>query len=215
MELPTKKRSKPYFWATSISNLLGEAKQCKYSVWLSANYEFEKTSSDSDFSSHDEMVKNRTRQYRGQGIKVYVEEQNSFHIPGKIATVGGRPDLVVLEGDRIIIEDCKSGKRKNAHRFQVLIYMLLYRFSPLGKQLCSDRVPTGRLVYSDEAIDILPTELDEQFKNSFSQMISMLCASTHPPKIPSFYECKYCNIPNQFCSERKVIEEPTENNDLF
>ena len=125
MKLPTQKRLKPYFWVTSISNLLGEAKQCKYSTWLSANYEFQKLSSNGDFSAHDEMVATRARQYKDENYVVYVEEENTFHLQGKMATVGGRPDLVVLEGDSIVIEDCKSGKQKKVHRFQVLIYMLL------------------------------------------------------------------------------------------
>ncbi len=32
MKLPTKKYSKPYLWIASIANLLGEDKQCRYSV---------------------------------------------------------------------------------------------------------------------------------------------------------------------------------------
>ncbi len=125
MKLPTQKRLKPYFWVTSISNLLGEAKQCKYSTWLSANYEFQKLSSNGDFSAHDEMVKTRARQHKNQNYEFYVEEENTFHLSGKMATVGGRPDLVVIEGNSIVIEDCKSGKPKKAHRFQVLIYISL------------------------------------------------------------------------------------------
>ena len=215
MQLPTKKRSKPYFWATSISNLLGGDKQCKYSTWLSGNYQFQKLSSDGDFFAHDEMVKTRARQHRNQGFDVYVERQNSFNVPGKIATVGGRPDLVIVEDDRIIIEDCKSGKQKKAHRFQVLIYMLLYRLSPIGKKLCGDRIPKGRLVYHDEIIEILPNELDKEFVDMFSHLVAVLCASTKPSTIPSFYECSYCNIPDCYCPERKAIEESQENHDIF
>ena len=215
MQLPTKKRSKPYFWATSISNLLGEDKQCKYSTWLSGNYQFQKLSSDGDFSAHDEMVRTRARQHKNQNYVVYVEEENTFHLPGRMATIGGRPDLIVVEGDSVVIEDCKSGKQKKAHRFQVLIYMLLYRLSPIGKKLCGDRIPKGRLVYHDEIIEILPNEIDKEFKDMFSHLVAVLCASTKPSTIPSFYECSYCNIPDCYCPERKAIEEPEENHDLF
>lgn len=215
MQLPTKKRSKPYFCSPSISNLLGEDKQCKYSTWLSGNYQFQKLSSDGDFSAHDEMVRTRARQHKNQNYVVYVEEENTFHLPGRMATIGGRPDLIVVEGDSVVIEDCKSGKQKKAHRFQVLIYMLLYRLSPIGKKLCGDRIPKGRLVYYDEIIEILPNEIDKEFKDMFSHLVAVLCASTKPSTIPSFYECSYCNIPDCYCPERKAIEEPQENHDLF
>ncbi len=215
MILPTKKRQDRYLWVTSISNLLGGAKKCMYSTWLSANYEFQKLSSDGDFSAHDEMIRTRAKQYSEQGLNVYVEDENAFNIQGRMATIGGRPDLVIEEGNRIIIEDCKSGKQKKAHRFQVLIYMLLYRLSPMGKKLCGDRIPTGRLVYQDEIIDISPTELNEEFKGLFRHLVAMLCAPTQPTITPSFYECSYCNVPDCFCLERKAIEEPQDNHDLF
>ena len=215
MILPTQKRSKPYFWVTSLSNLLGGDKKCLFSLWLTGNYEVQKRSSNGDFSAHDEMVKTRARQYKDRNYVVYVEEENTFHLPGRMATVGGRPDLVVIEDDSIVIEDCKSGKQKKTHRFQVLIYMLLYRLSETGQKICGDRIPKGRLVYHDETIEILPNELDKEFRDMFSHLVAVLCASTKPSTIPSFYECSYCNIPDCYCPERKAIEEPQENHDLF
>ena len=38
-----KKRPKPYIWVTWLSSVMGEDKQCKYTAWFSAHYQFEKT----------------------------------------------------------------------------------------------------------------------------------------------------------------------------
>ena len=207
-----KKRSKPYIWVTWLSSLMGEEKQCKYTSWFSAHYQFKKSPSDFDCSAHDKMVSRRTLQHEAKGLAVYVEDDNSFTINGKTCDIGGKPDIVV-EDDQPIIEDCKSGKRKAAHRMQVLIYMFLYPLSTKGKRICQGQIPRGRLIYPDGVVEIASSEVNEQFKEFFRQTIALISSPTPPSQAPSRWECRYCNIPS--CSARIDSDTNTDDHDFF
>lgn len=210
-----KKRSKTYIWVTWLSSLMGEDKQCKYTAWLSANYQFPKRDLDFDSSAHDEMVRQRAIQHKNQGFAAYIEDDNSFTINGKTCDIGGKPDIVVNENGQLIIEDCKSGKRKTSHRMQVLIYMLLFPLSPQGKRLCQGETPSGRLVYPDGVVEISPSEVDTQFQGFFRQTVAITSSPTPPPQTPSCWECRYCNIPSTYCPVKIDKEADTGNHDLF
>ncbi|MBW4598532.1 MAG: PD-(D/E)XK nuclease family protein [Calothrix sp. FI2-JRJ7] len=212
---PAKKRSKPYIWVTWISSLMGEEKQCKFTAWSHAHYKFPKQLSDFDSRTHDDMVRQRAAQHKSQGFAVYVEDNNSFNINGKTCDIGGRPDIVVIENGQPIIEDCKSGKRKTAHRMQVLIYMLLFPLSPIGKRLCQGHTPAGRLVYPDSIVEISPSEINARFKEFFRQTVAIISSSTPPPQVPSFWECRYCNVLGGYCPAKVDPEADTDNHDLF
>lgn len=214
MTQPTKKRSKPYIWLTWISSLMGEEKQCKYTAWFCAHYQFAKAPSDYDSSAHNEMVSQRAMQHKAQGFPVYVEDDNSFIIKGRSCNIGGKPDIV-LEDGQPIIEDCKLGDRKDSHRIQVLIYMLLFPLSPTGKLLCQSQIPVGRLVYPNSIMEISPSEVDEQFKEFFRQTIAIISSPTPPSQTPSRWECRYCNIPSACCPARIDLEANTGDHDLF
>lgn len=210
-----KKRSKPYIWVTWLSSLMGEEKQCKHTAWFLAHYQFPKLPSDFDSSAHDEMVIQRAMKHQAQGSAVYVEDDNSFTINGKTCDIGGKPDIVVIENGQLIIEDCKSGKRKAAHRMQVLIYMLLFPLSPQGQRLCQSHPPAGRLVYPDDIVEIYPSEVDSQFKEFFRQTVAIISGATPPPQAPSHWECRYCNVPGAYCPTRIDLDADTGNHDFF
>lgn len=212
MTQPAKERSKPYIWVTWLSSLMGEEKQCKYTAWFSAHYQFKKPPSDFDSSAHDKMVSQRAIQHEVQGLAVYVEDDNSFTINGKTCDIGGKPDIVVEDGQPII-EDCKSGKRKAAHRLQVLIYMMLYPLSTPGKSICHGQIPAGRLVYPDGEVEIPSSEVNDQFKEFFRQTVARISSPTPPSQNPSRWECYYCNIPG--CSARINSETETGDHDFF
>lgn len=214
MTKPAKKRQKPYIWPTWVASLMGDDKLCKYTAWLCANYLFDKLPSDYDSSAHDEMVNQRAMEYKTQGFAVYVEDDNFFTIKGKTCDIGGKPDIVIENG-QVTIEDCKSGKRKASHRFQVLIYMLLYPLSSTGKLLCQGRTPAGRLVYPDGVVEISPSEADEQFQEFFRQTVAIISNPNPPTPTPSLQECRYCNIPSAYCPARIDPEANTDEHDLF
>ena len=199
-----KKRFHFYIWVTRLTELLANEKQCHYAVALHTQYQFEKPPSTYDPSEHEDMVIKRALQLQSQGLTVYVENQNSFKYKGHFfpITVAGRPDIVATKGKQVIIEDCKTGKRKDSHRMQMLLYMLLLPASPETKELCQGKIPQGRLIYRDSVVEISPWDVDEKFKNRLWEILDIICNSTLPKATPNQEECRYCTIPSEFCSAR-------------
>lgn len=205
MEKPAKKRFKPYAWVTWLASVLAEEKLCKYAVWLPTQYQIEKPASNYDPSEHDEMVIQRASQLQAEGFTVYVEYANSLKVNGKIfdICVAGRPDIIAIKDSWLVVEDCKTGKRRNSHRFQVLLYMLLLPLAPETQHHCQGHTPHGRLVYPDEIVEIPAWNVDRQFKQLLRQTIATICSTTPPNSTPSPWECRYCNIPDAYCSAKR------------
>ncbi|HEY9637688.1 MAG TPA: PD-(D/E)XK nuclease family protein [Coleofasciculaceae cyanobacterium] len=201
MTKPAKKRFKSYAWVTWLAPLLAGEKMCKYAVWLPTQYQFEKPPSNYDSSEHDEMVIQRASQLQSEGFTVYVEYANSLKVNGKIfdICVAGRPDIVAIKDSWVVVEDCKTGKRRDSHRFQVLLYMLLLPLAPETKDYCQGHTPHGRLVYPDGTVEIPAWNVDRPFKQLLRQTIATICSATPPNPTPSNWECRYCTIPATHC----------------
>lgn len=199
-----KKRFKFYARVEQLSKLLAQEKQCNFSVWLPTQYQFEKAPSHYDSSEHDEMVIQRASQLQAEGFTVYVEYANSLKVNGKLfdICVAGRPDIVAIKDGWVVVEDCKTGKCRDSHRFQVLLYMLLLPLAPETKEYCQGQIPHGRLVYPDGTVEIPAWAVDHQFKQLLRQTIATICSTTPPNPTPSPWECRYCNIADAYCSAR-------------
>jgi CRISPR/Cas system-associated exonuclease Cas4 (RecB family) len=201
MTIPAKKRFKFYARVEQLSKLLAKEKLCNFSVWLPTQYQFEKPPSKYDPSEHDEIVIQRASQLQAEGFTVYVEYANSLKVNGKIfdICVASRPDIVAIKDSWVVVEDCKTGKRRDSHRFQVLLYMLLLPLAPETKEYCQGQIPHGRLVYPDGTVEIPAWAVDRQFKQHLRQTIATICSTTPPNPTPSNWECRYCNIPATHC----------------
>lgn len=199
-----KRRPKFYAWVTWLAPLLAGEKVCKYPAYLLTQYQFHKPPSSYDSSKHDEMVIQRALQLQSEGFTVYIEDANSLKVNGKIfdICVAGRPDIVAIKDDWVVVEDCKTGKRKSSHRMQVLLYMLLLPFAPETKHHCQGKIPHGRLVYPDGTVEIPAWAVNSQFKQLLHQTIAIICNPTPPSPSPSNWECRYCNIPAAYCPAR-------------
>jgi CRISPR/Cas system-associated exonuclease Cas4 (RecB family) len=206
MTIPVKKRFKFYARVEQLSKLLAKEKQCNFSVWLSTQYQFEKPPRNYDPSKHDEMVIQRASQLQAEGFTVYVEYANSLKVNGKIfdICVAGRPDIVAIKDNWVVVEDCKTGKRRDSHRFQVLLYMLLLPLAPETKHHCQGQIPHGRLVYPDGTVEIPAWAVDRPFKQLLHQTIATICSPTPPNPTPSQWECRYCNIPAPHCPTSNI-----------
>ena len=75
----------------------------------------------------------------------------------------------------------------------------------------------GRLVYSTEVIEIESDQINEKFKAQFREAIALLGSATPSRKVPSYQECRYCDISSQYCSKRVDVkqDQDLENHDLF
>ena len=87
---------------------------------------------------------------------MYVEGQNNFRLRGQTATLAGKPDLIVVHGDDVLIVDVKTGRQQPWHAVPVMIYMYAlpralpqYRDVRLADEVVNQdhtvRVPRGGL----------------------------------------------------------------------
>ena len=196
------KRFHPYTTVTGIAELLATEKDCQHALWQRTHYQFEKKPSTYDPSEHEEKLIQRAVQLQNEGFTVYVENQNSFKYKGQMfdVCVAGRPDIIAIKDDWAVVEDIKTGKRKDSHKMQVLLYMSMLPFAPETKSMFKGHIPHGRLVYLDGILDIPKWYVNEQFRQRLQQLIAMLCNSQPPNPKPSDWECRYCKVPSACCS---------------
>lgn len=210
----------PSIWVTWLARLMVDETQCQWAVWFRTRYKYEKLSSTFDSAkwnaSHRALVRSRVCELEAEGYTVHVEGENWFEISGKsyAVKVSGKPDIVAITGQECLVGDCKTGRKKNSDLYQVLIYLLLL---PVSSSRCRGLSLVGRLVYPDGAIEIQASEVDEAFKAQFREAIATLSSTTPARKIPSFQECRFCDIPVQCCLERVESrpDEGLDNHNLF
>jgi CRISPR/Cas system-associated exonuclease Cas4 (RecB family) len=152
------------------------------------------------------MVIQRSIALQEQGFRVNVENANSFKVKGKTYSIciAGRPDIVAIKDNWVVVEDCKSGREKASHLYQVLLYMLLLRHAPETKSLCQGQIPHGRLIYPNRVIDIPNQRIDRDFITHFHQVLSSLTCPIFPTPKPNPSECRYCRLPAKNCSFKRA-----------
>lgn len=156
MKTSLKKRSQFYAWAIWLAQILANEKQCKYAVSLQTKYQFDKLPSNYDSTKHHEKILERTSELLNEGFTVYIEDDNSFKAYSKKfpICVSGRPDIIATKDNLVVVEDIKTGRRKNSHKMQVLLYMFLLPLASETKKLCHEKIPHGRIVYPDNILEI-------------------------------------------------------------
>ncbi|MEA5497669.1 PD-(D/E)XK nuclease family protein [Limnoraphis robusta Tam1] len=199
-----KPRKQPYAWVTWLAQLLAGEKNCTYAIQQQIHHQFERNSSDYDASEHDEKVIKRAAKLQAEGFTVYVENANSFKVQGKSFNicVAGRPDIIAVKNDWVVVEDIKTGKQKLSHEMQVKLYMLLLPLAPETQETCQNKVPHGRIIYNNEIVEIPAWKIDRNFKRRLRDLIGILCTSKTFKPCPSLEECRYCRISDQHCSQR-------------
>jgi len=205
LQTQPKKRLTPYAWVTTIAQLMAEEKPCYYAPWLRTQYHIPTSPSDYDSTNHDEMLIQRAVELQNQEHQITVENPNSIKVFGnkfKIC-IAGRPDIIAIKNDWVIVEDCKSGKKRKSHRYQVLLYMLLLRHADNTKEQCKNRQLLGRLIYPDETEDISSIYLDQTFLDKLHQTLKILTSLEIPTPQANQWNCRYCTIPDQYCSLKK------------
>ena len=99
---------------------------------------------------HTSLLRKVRDSWREDGFTSTQEDQNWFRVPPSVwggdAILGGKPDLIVSDGDSNIIIDVKAGKPSNSHILQVMFYMYAV---PLGLFRYSDVRFTAVLRMSD------------------------------------------------------------------
>ena len=201
----TPKKGKPYFWVTWITGLLSGEDKCEYKIWVKGKFEVPKqpeTPEKQEFwktwtAKHDAMVMARRDKLMSAGYKVLLEQEGKFMLEGDVAKLGGQPDLVaVKENEHVLVIDEKSGKMKDRYVWQVLLYMFA-----LPLTLFKGQTIRGEIEYpNDNIVPIAPRQLSIDNKQRIGKLITKLAGPQEPEKVPSLYECEYCDILN--CDRR-------------
>jgi hypothetical protein len=204
-------RSGPYIWVTWLSKLLVGELSCEWTAWFKAHHkQFAKMPNTFDLvgwqMNHTELLGRVWDDLDDQGFAVTTENQNSFHIRGSSgAMMGGKPDLVAMSEGRGTIYDVKTGNPKASDQAQVMIYMYAL---PYWNQFRGTEFD-GRVVYGDHEVPIPHSAIDDAFKQRLFALIRRISSQEPGRKVPSFGECRFCEITTADCPER-IDEEPAD-----
>ena len=205
------KRDKPYLYVTWITKLLAGDDKCEWAAWFKANHQdYEKLPRSIDSTEwtgkHSAALNAKVDELRAAGFTVYVEDQNKFTIKGQAANFGGKPDLVAVNGDYVLVIDTKTGKQKDCDIWQVLIYMMVL---PMTHSACMGKLVNGELSYPNDVTLEVPAErLNDTTKDLITTMIKRIVGD-EPRRTPSAHECKFCEIamcPDRVKEETKPVE---------
>ena len=152
---------------------------------------------------HTDLLNSRARELREAGYAVTREAQNHFIIRGQLATMAGKPDLVASQGDLVRIIDVKTGQPKAADQVQVMLYMYLL---PIARSDLQGATIKGQVVYGSHNEDIEPEAVDPAFIQALQALVQQLAAKEPAVKVPSWFDCQFCDISKDYCPER--VEQP-------
>jgi hypothetical protein len=204
-----KKRHRPYVWVTWITKLLGGDDRCLWKAWYKSQYKYEKqpeTPERQEFfakytAKHDAITRTRAAELKALGYLTKEEDENKFKLQGKAGDLAGKPDLTGIKDDTALVVEAKSGKRREADLWQVLVYLFAL---PRTWMKGSGLKLVGEVEYANERRQVPP--LDEQRAQKIGQIMQTVTGPDIPPTSPSFHECRYCDI---IGCEDKVTEDDT------
>ena len=196
------RRDSPYIWVTWIAKLLAGENSCEWAAWFKAHHQGYEKATDTDFNNwrleHTAIIHRVRDDIRDDGA-LTIENQNRFTMKGKVATLGGCPDLVLVNGTKGTVYDVKSGQRRPAHDAQVLVYMWAL---PRAFKKFADVQFDGKLIYPNDEVDVPKSALDQRFQDSLVEMIGRISSPTPAIRVPSSTECGFCEITETDCGEK-------------
>ena len=205
-------REHPYIWATWLARLLAGEAHCDWAGWFRSHYQdWVKPTSDFDSArwmmDHTALVKEARESREALGYQVFTEDQNSFTLRGKSATLAGKPDLIAVKGNDLVIVDAKTGRPNPAHSAQVMIYQYAL---PKALEQYRGIEFRGHVIYPDGNIQIPVSGLDRKFIDRLGALIRRLADENPARRVPSASECRWCDITREDCPERVEEIEATE-----
>ena len=203
------RRDSTYIWVTWLTKLLVGENSCEWAAWFRANHEgrsWVKVPATFDSAgwqlAHTNLLNKIREDMEQEGKEVFTENQNSFTLKGRTATLAGKPDLITVSGSQGTIFDAKTGQPSSSHYVQVLLYMYAI---PKALGQYRDVTFDGMIVYTDHEEHVPSGALDDVFIDNFSNLIQRLASQQPARRVPSKMECGFCNITVADCPDR--IEE--------
>jgi len=203
-----------YIWVSWVTGLLGGTAKCRWAAWFKAHYRYAKTPVNNTAElaqwtrEHDELVRARVGLLRADGWTVNVENENTFKLEGRTATLGGKPDLVAARGlpsaGILRVIDEKSGSPRESDLWQVKLYMWALSKIDSG----ATRID-GEIQYRGHSVEILAEQFVEADIEQITNVLSWVGGEEEPPRTPSLGECEWCNIadcPDRMKTNDKVVD---------
>ena len=198
----------PYLYASWAAKLLAGDNSCEWAYQFQAKHDKDSYNQAPDSGNwalysmrHTALLKKVRDSWVADGFTCSQEDQNWFSVSpsgwGGDATLGGKPDLILSDGDSNIIVDVKAGKPSNSHVMQVMFYMYAV---PLGLFRYHDVRFEGRVVYEDHEIPV--PEVDHEFVFELRELARRLASDTPAARVPSDRECGWCRITSDDCPVR-------------
>jgi hypothetical protein len=204
--------------------LSGE-KHCELAPWLLSHFRIDKRPRAFDLAAwtaeHTDMVLARARCLDAEGYTVFLEDQNDFVLKGKAGTLSGKCDLVAIRDDDVLVEDCKTGKQKDADFQQVLVYMFALpllaaapRPSPMTEAVRGKTI-RGAVQYRTFRQEIQAEAFTVDRRARILDTIIRIGAGPRPSATPSAAECRYCDIPKSDCAARLDVDDMVAEVEVF
>lgn len=200
---PIARGGKPYIWVTWLAKLLG-GDQCVWKVWFMAHYKHAKLAEKNPEQlaewnrDHNALMRAHKALLEENGWQVQTEHE--FRLEGKTATIAGKEDLVATMPGHIQIVDGKTGRRRDADFWQVLIYLYARLHAPTKPD---ERIKlAGQVIYKvGEPVDVRLSDVDRR-EPELLAMIAAIAGDTPPARNPSRFECDKCSIRPEDCTSR-------------
>lgn len=216
-----KPREQPYIWPSWITPLLAGENSCEWKVWMKAHYQdlpalaAEEVNriypNSKPFDSvkwnenHTALLTKLQAEYNANSEAVMKEA--AWKIKGRVATLAGKIDLLVINPNIVI--DAKSGKPKDSHAVQVRIYLLAIQMNAMPGIKGDFK---GLLRYANGGGTVEVPGPDETFKDRLFTLIKRIGAADEPKPSPSFSECSFCDLAK--CPVRVTKESMVETNEF-
>lgn len=197
--MPAATRDFPYIWATWLPRLITGESSCEWAIWAKAHFQhWNKPPSDFNqaewLARHTNLLNEQRDQWLQRDYEVRVEDQNAFRLRGHSATLAGKPNLLVINKDHVLIVDVKTGQERPWHALQLKIYMYaLPRALPEFK----DARIAGELIYNNRTQRVPQGGIDQGFVHDLGALIRRIASPEPPPRVPSAPECRFCDITPQ------------------
>ena len=139
---------------------------------------------------HTALVNEARESGEKLGYKVFTEDQNFFTLRGKAATLAGKPDLIAVKVNDLVIVDAKTGKPNPAHSIQVLTYMYAV---PRALPEYKGMEFRGHILYPDSKVQIPVSGPGRQFIDRLGALVRRLADENPARKVSSASECRWYN----------------------
>ena len=148
---------------------------------------------------HTDLVNQARESREALGYEVFTENQNSFRLRGRYATLAGKPDVIAIKGRDAVIIDAKTGRSSPHHAAQVMVYQYAV---PRALEEYRGVEFRGHVIYPDSNVQIPVSGIDRKFVDRLGALIRRLADNEPARRVPYAGECRFCDITSEDCPER-------------